>query len=99
MKMSKKMKRKILRSALILAVAIIKGAISLFIGWLSALWLVPAAAAERGYEGAYGGEWFLIIGSFVITYWALTVGVEKWLSSPGGEIREVQTVPQGTQKS
>jgi hypothetical protein len=27
------------------------------------------AAAERGYEGAYGGEWLLIIAVFVLTYY------------------------------
>ena len=31
--------------------------------------LIDAAARERGHYGAFGGEWFLIIGVFVLTYY------------------------------
>ena len=31
--------------------------------------LIAMAARERGFEGAFGGEWILIIGVFVLTYY------------------------------
>ena len=70
--MSKRTKRKIVRSSLIFAVEAIKIFLSYLVAWINSLWLIPWAAAERGYEGAYGGEWMLIMLAFIGTYWALS---------------------------
>lgn len=50
----------------------IPGLIALFFAWLTSLWLIPLAAMERGYEGAYGGEWLLIVAVFMGVYWAVS---------------------------
>lgn len=42
----------------------------IFGGWLTSLWAIPLAAAERGYTGAYGGEYLLIGFVFVMSVWA-----------------------------
>ena len=34
--------------------------------------LIEVAAWERGYAGAYGGEWFLIIVAWFLTFYLLT---------------------------
>ena len=39
-------------------------ALSLFVAWLVSGPMIAAAARERGYEGAYGGEWLLILAAF-----------------------------------
>jgi len=70
----------IIRNALLLAVEFIKISIAFMVAWLNSLWLVPLAAAERGYTGAYGGEWLLIIGFFIFTYWIATKAIHRALS-------------------
>ncbi|MDR2558679.1 MAG: hypothetical protein LBC86_03930 [Oscillospiraceae bacterium] len=35
----------------------LKIGLSLLAAWVVSLPLIPMAAKERGYEGAYGGEW------------------------------------------
>ena len=53
---------------------------SFMIASVVARFAIPWAAAERGYDGAYGGEWALIIGAFFLSYWALsklTEAIEK----------------------
>ena len=49
----------------------IKIAVSVIAAWLTSLWAIPAAYAERGYY-AVGGEWILILAAFGFTYWAIT---------------------------
>lgn len=51
---------------------LLKLAISVFVAWVCSLQLVPLATAERGYSGAYGSEWFLIIGAGALTYYLLS---------------------------
>ena len=48
---------------------IIRIALSLFAAWLVSIPVIPLAAQERGYTGAYGGEWLLIIAVFIAAYY------------------------------
>ena len=56
-----------------ISIEIIKIALSALVAWLIAPDLIAAAAKERGYEGAFGSEWFLIIGAAGVTYYLLTL--------------------------
>lgn len=38
-------------------------------GGFAAIYLIPASAQERGYSGAYGGEWVLIFAAAAIAAW------------------------------
>ena len=90
------------RFILLTLVAIIKTLISLIPASLLGKILIPYAAQERGYSGAYGSEWILIIGSFCITYWLLTIGFEKWIQTPtkrGVNNGKVQTMPPSVKNS
>lgn len=44
---------------------------ALLASWIVAQMVIPLAEAERGYSGAYGGEWYLIIAVLVGTYYLL----------------------------
>lgn len=46
---------------------------------LMALWAIPYAAMERGYTGAIGGEWLLIILTFLFSYHQVTKKANEWL--------------------
>ena len=84
------------RFILLTVVAVIKTLISLIPASLLGIWLIPYAAQERGFSGAYGGEWLLIIGSFCITYFLLTRAFENWIRTPtkrGVGNGKVSTVP------
>lgn len=90
------------RFILLTVVAVIKTLISLIPASLLGILLIPYAAQERGYSGAYGGEWLLIIGSFCITYWLLTRAFENWLETPtkrGVNNGKVQTMPPSVKNS
>ena len=90
------------RFILLTLVAIIKTLISLIPARLLGNILIPYAEQERGYSGAYGSEWILIIGSFCITYWFLTISFEKWLQTPpkrGADNGKVQTMPPSVDNS
>lgn len=90
------------RFILLTVVAVIKTLISLIPASLLGILLIPYAAEERGYSGAYGGEWLLIIGSFCITYWLLTRAFENWLETPtkrGVNNGKVQTMPPSVKNS
>lgn len=47
----------------------LKMTLAMLASWSTAQIVIPLAAAERGYTGAYGGEWYLIIAVFVGTYY------------------------------
>lgn len=69
--------RLLLIKALYLAIITLLG---LLMAWLTSLWAIPLAAAERGYTGAYGGEYLLIGFAFVSSVWAVKAhlrGIEK----------------------
>lgn len=66
---------------LLVIVAIIKALISVISSALVGMQVIPYALKERGYV-AIGGEWILVIGSFFVMYWALTVAFEAWLKTP-----------------
>ena len=90
------------RFILLTVVAVIKTLISLIPASLLGILLIPYAAQERGYSGAYGGEWLLIIGAFCITYWLLTRAFENWLETPtkrGVNNGKVQTMPPSVKNS
>ena len=90
------------RFILLTIVAVIKTLISLISASLLGKVLIPYAAQERGYGGAYGSEWILIIGSFCITYWLLTIGFEMWVQTPtkrGVKNGKVQTMPPSVKNS
>jgi len=59
-----------------IAVEAVKVIIAVAVGWISSLFLIPAAYAERGYS-AIGGEWLLIIGFEAITYYLLSTAAER----------------------
>lgn len=42
--------------------------------WLTALIMIPAAKAERGYD-AIGGEWLVIGGVMILTFYLIHRGV------------------------
>lgn len=50
---------------------IIKAGILLATTAVTAKWAIPAAAHERGYSGAIGGEWLVIIAEIILTAWLL----------------------------
>lgn len=45
--------------------------LALLVAWLVALWAIPAAYAERGYQ-AVGGEWMLVAAVGGAVYTVLT---------------------------
>ena len=63
------MKSLLLRGGIRAGLFFVKFAASLFTAWLVGIHLIPLAAAERGYEGAVGGEGLVIIGVFILTYY------------------------------
>ena len=73
-----KQKKRILRVVLSAVFEFVKIAIAIIPAWLMSLWAIPYAIRERGYS-AFGGEWLLIIFVFSITYFGLSVALEKWL--------------------
>jgi len=83
-----KQKRVLIRFILLTIVAVIKTAISLIPAIMIGNMLIPYAAQERGYNNAYGAEWILIIGSFLIAYFYLTKLFELWLSTPRKEVKK-----------
>lgn len=48
---------------------IIKIGILLAATAVTAKWAIPAAAHERGYTGAIGGEWLVIVAVMALTSW------------------------------
>jgi len=62
------MKAFLKRYALQFCVFLILTAISAFVAWVAGIPLIAAAAYERGYEGAYGGEWLAIFVVFILTF-------------------------------
>lgn len=56
--------------------AVLRASTSFLVATVVAKFAIPWAAAERGYDGAYGGEWALIIGAFFLSYWALSTLTE-----------------------
>ena len=58
--------------------------LSLIIAGLVSLPLTAMAAKERGYTGAYGGEWLLIIAIFIFTFWLTSkIGARPGRTSGG----------------
>lgn len=43
--------------------------LSLFAAWIVSGPLIRSATRERGYAGAVGGEWLVIVGAFFLTYY------------------------------
>ena len=62
------LKKALIFSGIRLGLFIARLALSFLAAWLVSIPMIAIAAAERGYEGAYGGEWFVIIGAFALTY-------------------------------
>ena len=50
----------------------IRIALSLIFTWLVSWPLIVIAAGERGYTGAYGGEWLLIVSVFIAAFYLST---------------------------
>ncbi len=99
--MSKK-KRTIIRFILRTVIAIIKAAISLIPALTLGKHLIIYAERERGYSGAYGGEWLLIIGLFCLEYVIFTRSFELWLKAPskrGERNGKVQAMPPSVENS
>lgn len=80
------------RFILLTLVAVIKTLISLIPARLLGNILIPYAEQERGYSGAYGSEWILIIGSFLVVYYVLTKLFERWLSIPSKEVKKNENI-------
>ncbi len=57
------------------AAILVKLILAAFAGWLSSLWLIPLAEAERGYSGGVGGEYIVMtgIGGLVL------IAAARWL--------------------
>jgi hypothetical protein len=68
------MKESLLRLGKRALAVIVKAALSFVAAYFVSGPLIDAAAKERGYTGAYGGEWFLIFGAFALTYYLATKG-------------------------
>jgi len=66
------MKRNLIAVGILAAVEAIKIGCAGFVYLLIKEPLVMAAARERGYTGAYGGEWLLIIAAVALTYYGAT---------------------------
>ena len=61
-----------MKTAICAGAFIIRLTLSFIAARLVSVPMIAAAAQERGYEGAYGGEWFIIIGAFFFAYHFLT---------------------------
>jgi polyferredoxin len=61
-----------------LALLFVKIALSFFAAWVVSGPLIEAAAQERGYTGAVGGEWFVIIGTFALTYYLTALLIKRF---------------------
>ena len=51
---------------------IIRLSVAFFTAWMASIPMIALATAERGHPDAYGGEWMMIIATFVITYYLAT---------------------------
>ena len=71
---SKEKKSKFLVKAL---VTVAKFLSSIAMSIIVCQFLVPLAAAERGYAGAFGGEWILIIAAFFVSYEVFTYAFDS----------------------
>lgn len=80
------------------SVTVTKVALSFLMAWLTSLWAIPAAYAERGYNGI-GGEWLLIIGAFWFTYWALTSGIRHMVRNARREAAKCRYVGDAEKRS
>ena len=70
-------KKKVARIVLSVAFEFAKIGAAIISAWLVSLWAIPFAIRERGYIGAVGGEWLLILFIFSITYFGLDIALEK----------------------
>jgi hypothetical protein len=80
--MKRKTKRRLVLIAIYTVTELIKIAVSGFVFLLIKDPLMTIAAKERGYEGAYGGEWLLIIAAVALTYYAATRFFNRILYAP-----------------
>ena len=65
-----------------------------FVWWINSLWLVPLGETERGYDGAYGAEYMVLIIFAVLAYWIAgkaVVDVKEWIMS----VREYEAPEKG----
>lgn len=68
------------------ALLAIKAFFSYSVAYFVSLWAMDAAYAERGYE-AYGGEYILILWSFMLAYKALSLFFGNFRRKKDGEKR------------
>ena len=60
------------RSGILFCVLFIKLTMSLLAAWIVSIYLIMQATQERGYAGAYGGEWIVIIAVFFFAYYLVS---------------------------
>ena len=78
------MKKALIYSGIRLGLFMTRLALSFLAAWIVSIPMIAIATAERGHGDAYGGEWFVIIGAFVLTFYL----AGKALRPPCRERRE-----------
>ena len=57
------------RGGILFCVLFIRLAAALLAAWIAGIYLITQAAQERGYTGAYGGEWLVIAAVFILAHY------------------------------
>ena len=83
-------KRALILLGVYFAAFCIKLALSYFMAWGVSGPLLLAAAQWRGRSGEYGGDWFIIIGTFLITYYLTTKGFNAFINPKPKNIKNLR---------
>jgi hypothetical protein len=70
-------KEGLIRGGILFVMFLIRVVLALFAMWLVAPSMIDAATRERGYSGAIGGEYIVIIGIGIVVYLLLTFATKR----------------------